>query len=70
MNTGDVVHLFEAKRSNRSQTVGRGKTAGLLGRAWKRVTSVAAAVAEVARETRELERRLLNQSGHRRFLDS
>ena len=41
-----------------------------LARAWKRVTSFAAAVADVARETRELETHLLRQRGHHRFLDS
>ena len=70
MHTGHVVHLFEGKRSKRSQTVGGSKTPGLLDRAWKRVTSIAVAVAEVAREARELERNLLKQPGHHRFLDS
>ena len=70
MHTGHVVHLFEVKRSNRARTVGGGKTPGLLGRAWKRVANFAAAVADVAREARELETRLLKQRGHHRFLDS
>ena len=66
MQTGDVVYLFEGKRDTRSA-----KRDGVssFGRAWRRVTSLAAAVAEVARESRELERRLLNQRGHRRFID-
>ena len=70
MHTGDVVHLFEGKRSNRSQTAGGRKTPGLLGRAWKRVTSFVVAAADIAREARELERKLLKQRGHHRFLDS
>jgi hypothetical protein len=67
MHTGDVVHLFEGKRRNRSV-----KPAALqssFSRAWTRVTSFAAAVAEVAREARALEARLLNQRGYRRFVD-
>ena len=61
MHTGHVVHLFEGKRS---------KTPGLLGRAWKRVTSFAVTAVEVVRESRELQTRLLNEPGHHRFFDS
>ena len=67
MHTGHVVHLFEGKRSH---TVGGVKAPGLLGRAWKRVANFAVAVVEVVRESRELQRRLLNQPGHHRFFDS
>jgi hypothetical protein len=67
MQTGDVVHLFEGKR--RTSLVKRDGLRTSFGRAWARVTSFAAAVAEVARESRELEKRLLNQHGYRRFID-
>ena len=67
MHTGHVVHLFEGKRSNRSTS--RGATRSLFGRIWTRVASFAAAVVEVARESRALEERLLNQRGYRRFVD-
>jgi hypothetical protein len=67
MHTGDVVHLFEGKRRTRS--VKHDGLKGSFGRAWTRVASFAGAVAEVARESRELEKRLLNQPGHRRFID-
>ena len=70
MHTGDVVHLFEGKRSNRSQTAVGAKTPSLVARAWKRVTSFAVTVAAIARESRELQTRLLNQPGHHRFFDS
>ena len=67
MQTGDVVYLFEGNRGTRSAK--RDGSTSSFGRAWTRVTSFAAAVAEVARESRELEKRLLNQRGHRRFID-
>ena len=67
MHAGDVVHLFEGKRRNRS--VKRDTLRSLLSRAWTQVASFAATIAEVARESRALEKRLLNQSGHRRFVD-
>lgn len=67
MHTGDVVHLFQGKRGNRSTN--RGATRSSFGRIWTRVASFAAAVAEVARESRALEERLLNQRGYRRFVD-
>ena len=67
MHTGDVVHLFEGKRRNRS--VKRDALRSSLGRAWTQVKSFAVAVAEVARESRALERRLLDQRSHRRFVD-
>ena len=66
MQTGDVVHLFEGKR--RTSLVKRDGLRTSFGRAWARVTSVAA-VAEVARESRELEKRLLHQRGYRHFID-
>ncbi len=74
MHTGDVVHLFEGKRGNRkrgnrSQTTKRSASRSALSGAWARVTSFAAAVAEVARESRELERRLLNRRGYRQSVD-
>lgn len=69
MHTGDVVNLFEGKGRNRSQTTKRGAVLSALGRGWTRVVSIAVAVAEVVRETRELEKRLLNQRGYRRFND-
>lgn len=68
MQNGDVVPLFESKRGSRS--VKRDASPGLLDRAWTRVMDLAAAVAEVARESRELEKRLLNRPGYRRFIDS
>jgi len=67
MHNGDVVHLFEGKREYRS--VKRDALRSSLGRAWTRVARLAAAVAEVARESRELEKRLLNQGRYRRFMD-
>jgi hypothetical protein len=67
MHTGDVVHLFEGKRGKRSVKLDALQSS--LSRAWKRVTSFAIAVAEVAREARALEARLLNQRGYRRFVD-
>jgi len=67
MHNGDVVHLFEGKRGNRS--VNRDALRSSFGRAWTLVTNFAAAVAEVARESRALEKRLLNQRGYRRFVD-
>lgn len=69
MHTGDVVHLFQGKRSKRSRSVRRSTTQGALDRAWTGVANFLAAVAEVARDSRELEKRLLNQGGQRRFLD-
>ena len=66
MQTGDVVHLFEGKR--RTRLARRDGLRNSFGRAWAQVASFAAAVAEVARESRELEKRLLNQRGHR-FID-
>jgi hypothetical protein len=67
MHTGDVVHLFEGKRRIRS--VKRDAQQNTLNRAWTLVTNFAAAVAEVARESRALEKRLLDQGGYRRFVD-
>jgi hypothetical protein len=66
MHTGHVVHLFEGKRGSRSAS--HGATRSSLGRIWTRVASFAAAVVEVARESRALEERLLNQRGGR-FVD-
>lgn len=68
MHTGDVVHLFEGKRGTRQ--VKRGALRRSLSRAWAQLTGFAAAVAEVARESRALEKRLLDRNGHRRFVDS
>lgn len=69
MQTGQVVHLFEGNRGNRPHTTKRGEVQSALTRAWTRVTVFAAAVADVARESRELQTRLLGQRGHRRFAD-
>lgn len=69
MQTGQVVTLLERTRGNRPHTSKRGEAQSALTNAWKRVTIFAAAVAEVARETRELQTRLLGQRGHRRFID-
>ena len=65
MHTGDVVHLFEGKRRNRGakRDTPRSRSARV------DAGQSCAAVAEVARESRALERRLLDQGGHRRFVD-
>ena len=67
MHTGDVVHLFEGKRGNRS--IKRRALRSSFVRIWTRITRFASAVVEVARESRALEERLLNQRGYRRFVD-
>ena len=67
MITGDVVPLFEGKRRNRP--VKRDTLRSSFGRAWAQAKSFAVAVAEVARESRALETRLLDHRGHRRFVD-
>ena len=64
-----VVHLFEGNRGNRPHRTASRETTSVLGRAWIRVRAFAALVAEVARESHELEMRLLTQGGKRRFLD-
>ncbi len=69
MQNGQVVPLFEGNRGNRPQTASGGEAQSSLTRAWKRVTTFAAAVADVVRESRELQTRLLGQRGHRRFID-
>jgi hypothetical protein len=67
MQTGDVVPLFQGKR--RARSIKRDAARSLLNRAWARLTGFAATIAEIARESRALEKRLLDQNGHRRFVD-
>ena len=64
MQSGDVVPLFQGKRGNRPQ---RDAWRNSLRRVWMRITSFAVAVAEVARESRELEKRLAGRRGYRSF---
>ena len=69
MQNGQVVPLFEGNRGNRPHATKRGDAQNVLISAWKRVTAVAAAMADVVRESRELQTRLLGHRGHRRFTD-
>jgi len=68
MQNGEVVNLFDANRGKSPQAIKRSEpVAPLHRRVWQRIAAIATAVADVAREARELEIRLLDQGGHRRF---